>query len=298
MDIKEYRGIRGLVYAEVLVDNTDTYQCGPVKELVPVAELSRTTETTSETHYYDNVPAIVIESTGKDEVTITGSAIEDTVLADITGQIFDESKGMFVEGERGSKYFAIGYITKKTDGTEIFVWRLKGKFDIPDSQHKTEDDGTEANGQEIVFTGINTAHKFALNDNGTTRYKTVKAVNVDQSINPQVEASFFGSVQTPETVSTSSEIGTLTLVLSAGSTTGKTQVDLVSPVSVAGRKLVYKVAASAQSVTYDQVINDWTALQLDTDIAATAGQVITVAELTKADNKAKKAGSATVIVAV
>jgi len=197
MEVKEYRGIRGLVYAEVTGDDNESnggYVTGTVKELVPVAELSRTTETSSETKYYDNVPAIVIDSTGADEVTITGSAIPFDVLADITGQVYDSAKGMFVEGERTAKYFAIGYITKKTDGTEVFVWRLKGKFNIPDSNHKTENDGTDAEGQEITFTGINTNHKF------TATGKSAKAVNVDTSVNAVVEATFFGTVQTPDTV--------------------------------------------------------------------------------------------------
>lgn len=194
--MEEYRGIRGLVAAEVTTDTADTFECGVPFAVCGVAELSRTTETTSEPHYYDNVPAIVIDSTGSDEVTITGSAIPFDVLAKITGQYYDETLGMFVEGERQSKYFALGYITEKTDGTEVFVWRLKGKFNIPDSTHATKDDGAEANGQELTFTGINTNHRFTANGN-----KTAKAVNVDTSINTGVaEATFFAEVQTPDTV--------------------------------------------------------------------------------------------------
>ena len=196
-DVQEYRGIRGLVAAEVTTDSIEAFECGTPFPIAGVAELSRTTETTSEAHYYDNVPAVVIDSTGSDEVTITASAIPFEALAKITGQHYDESKGMFVEGERDSKYFAIGYVTEKTDGTEIFVWRLKGKFNIPDSTHATKDDGAEANGQEIVFTGINTTHKFAAIGN-----KTAKAVNVDTSVNTAVkETEFFAEVQTPDTVS-------------------------------------------------------------------------------------------------
>ena len=194
-NIQEYRGVRALVAAEVLTDNNETFECGTPFEVAGVAELSRTTEISSESHYYDNVPAIVIDSTGADEVTITASAIPFEALAKITGQVYDAAKGMFVEGERDSKYFAIGYITKKTDGTEIFVWRLKGKFNVPDSTHASENDGAEANGQEIVFTGINTNHKFTALNN-----KTAKAVNVDTSVNPVVEADFFAEVQTPDTV--------------------------------------------------------------------------------------------------
>lgn len=195
MEIQEYRGVRNLVAAEVTTDSLEKFECGTPFAVAGVAELSRTTESSSESHYYDNVPAVVIDSTGSDEVSITASAIPLDVLAKITGQTYDETKGMFVEGERESKYFAIGYITERTDGTEIFVWRLKGKFNIPDSTHASKDDGAEANGQEITFTGINTTHKFTALGN-----KTCKAVNVDTGVNKVVEADFFGEVQTPDTV--------------------------------------------------------------------------------------------------
>lgn len=196
MEYQEYRGIRGLVAAEVLTDTLEKFECDTPFSLAGVAELSRTTETSNESHYYDNVPAVVIDSTGADEVSITASAIPFDALAKVTGQVYDAAKGMFVEGERQAKYFAIGYITEKTDGTEVFVWRLKGKFNVPDSTHATKDDGAEANGQELVFTGINTTHKFTALGN-----KTAKAVNVDTSVNTGVtEETFFAEVQTPDTV--------------------------------------------------------------------------------------------------
>lgn len=196
MNTQEYRGIRGLVAAEVTTDDTEKFECSTPFAVAGVAELSRTTESSSESHYYDNVPAVVIDSTGADEVTISTSAIPFEVLAKITGQTYDASKGMFVEGERQAKYFAIGYITEKTDGTEVFVWRLKGKFNIPDSTHATKNDGAEANGQELTFTGVNTAHRFTALGN-----KTAKAINVDTSVNTAVtETEFFGTVQTPDTV--------------------------------------------------------------------------------------------------
>ena len=192
MKITEYRGVEGLVYTEVTEDSTENYTTGEVKELAGTSELSRSTESSSEAHYYDNMPAVVIDSTGADEVTASVSAIPLDVLADITGQYYDETTGMFVEGTRESKYFALGYRTKKTDGTEILVWRLKGTFSIPASTHVTENDGTDANGQEITFTGISTTHKF------TKTGKGAKAINVQAE---KVDATtFFTKVQTPDTV--------------------------------------------------------------------------------------------------
>lgn len=194
--IEEYRGVRRLMAAKLIEDTAEKITYGTPFPVAGVAEISRSTEASSATHYYDNAAAIVIDSVGSDEVTITASAFPFDVLAQITGQYYDEEKGMFVEGERESEYYALGYVTEKTDGTEIFVWRSKGKFSIPDSDHKSKDDGTDASGQEITYTGINTNHKFELGN----KKKTIKAVNVDTKKNPQDEDTFFGTVQTPETI--------------------------------------------------------------------------------------------------
>lgn len=197
-DIFEYRGVEGLVYAEVAADDDKSYTTGEVKQLAGVAEIGRTTETSSEPHYYDNVPAVVVSSTGSDEVTCTVSAIPLDVLAEITGQQYDSNLGVLIEGERVTKYFALGYKAKKTNGKEVYVWRYKGQFSIPDSTHATEDDGTDANGQELTYTGISTTHKF------TKTGKRAKAMNVDLEADKANVSTFFDTVTTPDTLTAKS----------------------------------------------------------------------------------------------
>lgn len=198
--IYEYRGVEGLVYAEVTKDNNSTeqgegYVTGTVKELAGVAEISKSTESTNEAHYYDNLPAVVVSSTGSDTITISTSAIPLDVLADITGQYYDPATGTYVEKERTPKYFAIGYKTKTTSGDVMFVWRLKGSFNIPDQTSATENDGTDANGQEITFTGISTTHKF------TKTSAPAKAVTVNTGLDLIADKDkFFATVQTPDTI--------------------------------------------------------------------------------------------------
>ncbi len=198
-EIVEYRGVRNLVAAEVLTDTAEEITFGTPFVIAGVAELTKSTESSSEAHYYDNVPAVVIDSTGSDEVGVNVSAIPLDVLAKITGQYYDDATGMFVEGERKSTYFALGYITENTKSEEMFVWRMKGKFNIPDSTHNTKDDGTDATGQELTYTGISTTHKFALGD----KTETIRAVTVNASKGKQDESTFFAAVQTPATISAS-----------------------------------------------------------------------------------------------
>lgn len=159
-EIYEYRGVEDLVVAKVVTDTSDLYEAGEVVSLAGVAEISKSTSNSSDVHYYDNNPAIVIDSEGEDEIKCTTSAIPLDKLALITGKTYDETTGALIDDEREQVYFAMGYKTQKTNGEYVYVWRYKGTFSIPDSDHKTKDSGTDANGQELTYKGISTIHKF------------------------------------------------------------------------------------------------------------------------------------------
>lgn len=198
--IYEYRGVEGLVAAPVLVDSTADFRVGSVIELAGVSEIGKATDSTNESHYYDNKAAIVITSEGADTITVNTSAIPLDILAQITGQYYDAASGMFVEQESTPTYFALGYQTKDTNGNVYFVWRLKGRFNKPDQTNTTENDGTDANGQEITYTGVSTIHKF------TKTGKSAKAITVNSSVNDISAASFFSTVQTPDTVASGTAV--------------------------------------------------------------------------------------------
>lgn len=206
-EIVEYRGVEGLVAAEVLVDDNDTntaaegetpnhgYVTGPVFAVAGVAEISKSVDSSNEAHFYDNLPAVVISSTAADELTISVSAIPLDVLAMITGQVYKESLGAMIEGQRKPKYFALGYKTQKTNGDEIYVWRYKGAFNVPGEDNNTQDDGTDANGQELTFTGVATTHKFTQNEN-----RGAKSMYVDVAKGLANVSTFFDSVTDPDQI--------------------------------------------------------------------------------------------------
>ena len=233
-NIYEYRGVEGLVAAPVIEDSTENFTTGAVIEIAGVSQISKETDSTNEAHYYDNVAAVVISSTGADTLTIDTSAIPDDVLAKITGQVYDDAKGLFVEQERTPGYWALGYRTKDTNGNERFVWRLKGTFNVPGETNQTEDDGTDANGQELTYTGVSTIHKFALTG------KPAKAVTVNTAVNPVGASTFFGSVQTPDTISDPSIVVTgitvapTTATLSLSGTSTEQLVATLSPAGASG----------------------------------------------------------------
>lgn len=200
-EIVEYRGVEGLVAAEVIADNNDVgegngYVTGSVFAIAGVAEIARSTDSSSEAHYYDNIPAVVVSNTASDEVTLTVSAVPLEIIGKLTGQKYDNTTGALIEGTRDLKYFAIGYKTRKTNGDEVYVWRYKGSFNVPDQTNTTENDSTDANGQELVYTGISTTHKFTKNNN-----KGAKALVVDTGKGLADVSSFFDTVTTPDDLS-------------------------------------------------------------------------------------------------
>lgn len=211
-EIVEYRGVEGLVAAEVLTDDdNEGYTTGSVFAIAGVAEISKTTDSSNEAHYYDNIPAVVVSNTSQDTVTISASAIPLDVLATITGQNYDTTTGALIEGPRDFKYFAIGYQTKKTNGDIMYVWRYKGTFNIPDQTNSTENDSTDANGQEIVYTGISTTHKF------TKTGKGAKALVVDTAKELADVTTFFNTVTTPDSLQTATQ-RTVTITQAANTT--------------------------------------------------------------------------------
>lgn len=200
----EFRGCKRLVFAEVTKDNNETtgggYTTGTVKVLAPVAEISKTVETSAESKYYDNKAAIVINSEGADTVSFTIAIPDDETLAEITGRTYDSTKKMFIESERQTKYFAVGYILgEKGEGDdERYVWRYKGTFNIPDETSATENDGTDSNNMTLEYTGIYTDHEFT-NGKGTGVKGAAKASFIRESNNVATADEWFAAVATPDT---------------------------------------------------------------------------------------------------
>lgn len=206
--VDEFRGTDDLYYAEVTVDNNETtgdegtygYVTGDVKRLAPVAEITKSTETASDTKYYDNKPAFTINAEGADTIGLNIPALDLETLADITGKQIDATTGAFLDGESKPKYFALGYRLGLTDGTYRYVWRYKGSFAIPDETSTTKNAGTDSNGQELTYTGIQTNHKFTKALDAQGNPMSQKALVVDERDGKANLTNFFNQVTTCDTL--------------------------------------------------------------------------------------------------
>jgi len=203
----EYRGVEGLVIAEVTGDDNEEqggYKTGDVEVLAPVAEIGKTVEESNEAKYYDNQPMIVIHGEGPDTITITCAGLTVAMQAKLRGKPYDPTTGAMIEGPTRTRYFALGYKTQDTDGFDRYVWRYKGTFGTPEEAYKTKDATTETNNTTLTFTGINTVHKFTkgemAEDGKTWKPASVKGLVVSDREGLADLATFFDTVTTPDSL--------------------------------------------------------------------------------------------------
>lgn len=197
----EFRGVDNFYYAEVLQDDADGYLCDtPVH--VPVQEITKQVDSSSEAHYYDNKAMIIVNSEGADTTNLVLAPPQLKELTEMIGKSYDTATGMMVDSPRQNKYFAIMYRTKGTDGRYRYVSKLKGQFGIPEETSTTENDGTDTSNTSIEFKSIYTEHEFTKGKKvGSSWVKSaVKGIVVDERYGLADVSTFFNSVQTPDTI--------------------------------------------------------------------------------------------------
>ena len=199
--IFEFRGVDNFYFAKVTKDDANGYTCGtPIH--IPVQEIGKSTDSSSEAHYYDNKAMIVVNSESADTITLTLAPPALDKLAQLIGKSFDATTGMMVDSPRQNDYYAIMYRTKGTDGGYRYVSRLKGQFNIPEESVSTENDGTDTTNTQIQFTGIYTEYEFTKGtyDGSAWQKSGAKGIVVDARYGLADVSNFFGSVQTPDTI--------------------------------------------------------------------------------------------------
>lgn len=193
--VSEFRGCRGVVLAKVTRDDASMYTTGTVVPLCEVAQIAKKTSVNTQNSAYDNIIQVQIKDAGADEITLIVPAMYLDALAKVTGAYIDPSTGAYMSGgDDDSDYYALGYILDLTDGTSRYVWRLKGKFlSIPDETSDSKGDGIKTNNQTIVYSGVDTIHKWTIGD----RFVPRRDVVIDERDGLCNLATFFNKVQTP-----------------------------------------------------------------------------------------------------
>ncbi len=261
--IFEFRGVDKFCFAEVTKDDSTGYETStPVH--IPVQEIGKSTDSSSEAHYYDNKAMIVVNSESADTITLTIAPPALDKLAQLIGKSFDATTGMLVDSPRQNKYYAITYRTKGTDGGYRYVSRLKGQFNIPEETYQTENDGTDTNNTQITFTGIYTEHEFAKGVYDGTSWSPagVKGIVVDARYGLADVSAFFDAIQTPDSIEVNPEptvvdvtgvtLSDSTATITAGQT--KTLTATVAPENATDKTVSWSSSDEAVATVEDGVV--------------------------------------------
>lgn len=193
---EEYSGIENLVIAELTEKKQDdgsiVEEYGAVQRLSGVQSVSGEVNESTETHYYDNMSAIVVDSEGDDTYTLVVSIPDKKTRALIEGTTYDEKTGALIGSQKKKKYFALGFIGNKLNGNDEYNWIYKGKFSGGGKTHNTKTDGTDATNMEYTYTSIHSSTKY--NKGGHCKY-----LSVDDDGKADLSA-FFNTVITPDTL--------------------------------------------------------------------------------------------------
>ena len=261
--IFEFRGVDKFYFAEVTKDDSTGYETAtPVH--IPVQEIGKSTDSSSEAHYYDNKAMIVVNSESADTITLTIAPPALNQLAQLIGKSFDPTTGMLVDSPRQNKYYAITYRTKGTDGGYRYVSRLKGQFNIPEETYQTENDGTDTNNTQITFTGIYTEHEFTKGVYDGTSWSPagVKGIVVDARYGLADVSTFFDAIQTPDSIEVNPEptvvdvtgvtLSDSTATITAGQT--KTLTATVAPENATDKTVSWSSSDGAVATVEDGVV--------------------------------------------
>ena len=101
---EEYSGVEHLVIApleeKIQEDGSVIEEYGEVQRLSGVQKVSGEVNESTETHYYDNMSAIVVDSEGDDAYTLVVSIPNKKTRALIEGTTYDEETGALIGSKK------------------------------------------------------------------------------------------------------------------------------------------------------------------------------------------------------
>ena len=238
MQEAEFRGTDNLWVAKVTKDDSGGYTVGSLVNLTPSGQISKTINSSSETHYYSNVGMITIVTKGGDTVTVTTPVLSLAKIGLLTGQTVDSDTGALLTGELEETYFALIYRVQLTDNTWRYVVKYMAMLSAPPEEvSTTRSDGVDTNGQQLEFVCQQTVYEF---DNGGH----VDGIEIDERDGKCDFSTFFSAVYTPDTIGDIATSTTTALSVSpttASKTVGQTQ-QLTATTTPSGNPVAYKTS--------------------------------------------------------
>jgi phi13 family phage major tail protein len=192
-EYKSKIGLDNLYVAEVLADSAAAYTPDTPQWLAPAAEASQEPSTSFAIQYADDQPYDVATAEGETKISLKITGLDLETLALITGKVFDDTTGRMYDNGGVAPFMALGFRSKKSNGSYRYYWFLKGKFDMPKEAVATLADRPDPKTLDLSFTAIRTIYVFDLGDINDT----VKRVIGDDDTAAFDDTGWFTQVQVP-----------------------------------------------------------------------------------------------------
>ena len=197
---EEYKsrvGLKDLYIAAITVDDADNYTVGTPEYLAPAAEASATPAVNRQTQYADDRPFDTMSAEGETELSLTVTNIPLEVLAAIAGRVFDAVSGRMYDNAGTPGYYALGFRSKKSNGSSRYYWFLKGRFDMPGEEFASQGDSPDPKPVQLTYTAVKTTKTWELSASVTDG---VKRIVGDEDTTNFDATGWFTQVQTPDAV--------------------------------------------------------------------------------------------------
>lgn len=171
----DYRGIRDVRVAFDVVDNANGYSAGNWEDLEGCESLNVEGSESYAERFRDNQAVGGILSEGTDVATAVMDVLARSIRAKLEGRTYVEGKDMIVKTKKTRNFVALSYIGKLTDGTEEVNIMYKCLVTGGNTNHATENDGTDVATVEYQFNAAYTAYKCEC---GNSKKETFKSVCV------------------------------------------------------------------------------------------------------------------------
>jgi phi13 family phage major tail protein len=243
---------KNVVYAKMVDETAKTYDT-PVS-ISPLMTIKADTATSNDTLYGDGSPQESTTTTGSTTIEMKINDLPATVHSVLLGHALDATTGVMTEDEDDkAPYVALGWELEKGDGTSVFFWYLKGKFEEPAVDASQKED-------KVTYSTPTLKGTFVYRSDGIKRYK------MDEDAGTAVPSNFLSAVYSP----------TLDLVAPTVTTVPADAADNV--VGTANLTLTFNKAIQANTATDDNIIlikADGTAVASVITIDA-ANEVVTI----------------------
>lgn len=156
-------GLDQFHYSKMVSDAVDQLIYGGMVAVPDTIEMNVNTNSSAATLFADNKPAIAYTTIGVVEVSLVKATLPNEFLKDILGNKMVGAV-RHTTNTQVSPYVGVAWRQLYSDGTYAYVKLFKGKFQEPENNSKTKEDGVEFQTRTVTGNFIATAFQATADD--------------------------------------------------------------------------------------------------------------------------------------